>query len=148
MRLGSRGRLGVPVAFHADSPRAPLEPLTLESAAVNRITINGNLTGEHERGSLDAGLRAITINAAWVMGYEDEIGSIRAGKKADFTILEADPYKVSPKRIKDIKIWGAVFEGPPAPLSANSLRRIHPGRLQSISTARFAAHSEGIPVRS
>mgnify|MGYP000844843543 FL=1 len=119
VRLGSLERLGVPFAFHSDSPMAPLEPLTLVSAAVNRITINGNLTGEHERVSLDAGLRAITINAAWVMGYEDEIGSIRAGKKADFTILEADPYKVSPKRIKDIKIWGTVFEGTPAPLSAN-----------------------------
>jgi predicted amidohydrolase YtcJ len=119
VRLGSLERLGVPFAFHSDSPMAPLEPLTLVSAAVNRVTINGNLTGEHERVSLDAGLRAITINAAWVMGYEDEIGSIRAGKKADFTILEADPYKVSPKRIKDIKIWGTVFEGTPAPLSAN-----------------------------
>jgi predicted amidohydrolase YtcJ len=50
------------------------------------------------------------------MGYEDEIGSIRAGKKADFTILEADPYKVNPKRIKDIEIWGTVFEGTPAPI--------------------------------
>ena len=117
VRLGSLERLGVPFAFHSDSPMAPLEPLTLVSAAVNRITINGNLTGELERVSLDAGLRAITINAAWIMGYEDEIGSIRAGKKADFTILEADPYKVNPKRIKDIKIWGTVFEGTPAPLA-------------------------------
>ena len=116
VRLGSLERLGVPFAFHSDSPMAPLEPLALVSAAVNRITINGNLTGQRERVSLDAGLRAITINAAWVMGYEDQIGSIRAGKKADFTILEADPYEVNPKRIKDIKIWGTVFEGVPAPL--------------------------------
>jgi predicted amidohydrolase YtcJ len=116
VRLGSLERLGVPFAFHSDSPMAPLEPLTLVSAAVNRITINGNLTGSLERVSLDAALRAITINAAWIMGYEDEIGSIRAGKKADFTILEADPYKVNPKRIKDIEIWGTVFEGTPAPI--------------------------------
>jgi predicted amidohydrolase YtcJ len=117
VRLGSLERLGVPFAFHSDSPMAPLEPLTLVSAAVNRLTINGNQTGELERVSVDAGLRAITINAAWIMGYEDQIGSIRAGKKADFTILEADPYKVNPKRIKDIKIWGTVFEGTPAPLA-------------------------------
>jgi predicted amidohydrolase YtcJ len=106
----------MPFAFHSDSPMAPLEPLTLVSAAVNRVTINGNLTGANERVSLQAGLRAITIDAAWVMGWEDEIGSIRAGKKADFTILEADPYKVGPKHLKDIKIWGTVFEGQPAPL--------------------------------
>ena len=116
VRLGSLERLGMPFAFHSDSPMAPLEPLTLVSAAVNRVTINGNLTGANERVSLQAGLRAITIDAAWVMGWEDEIGSIRAGKKADFTILEADPYKVNPKRLKDIKIWGTVFEGTPAPL--------------------------------
>ena len=116
VRLGSLERLGVPFAFHSDSPMAPLEPLRLVSAAVNRVTINGNLTGANERVSLEAGLRAITIDAAWVMGWEDKIGSIRAGKKADFTILEADPYQVEPKRLKDIKIWGTVFEGMPAPL--------------------------------
>ena len=107
----------MPFAFHSDSPMAPLEPLTLVATAVNRITINGNLTGPNERVSLEAGLRAITIDAAWVMGWEDEIGSIRAGKKADFTILDNDPYKVKPKRLKDIKIWGTVFEGTPAPIS-------------------------------
>ncbi|MGB2420987.1 MAG: amidohydrolase [Porticoccaceae bacterium] len=117
VRLGSLERLGVPFALHSDSPMAPLEPLTLVSAAVNRVSINGNLTGELERVSLDTALRAITIDAAWVIGYENEIGSIRAGKKADFTILEADPYRVHPKRIKDIKIWGTVFEGVPAPLA-------------------------------
>ena len=66
--------------------------------------------------SASVSLRAITIDAAWVMGWEDEIGSIRAGKKADFTILEADPYEVGPKHLEDIKIWGTVFEGQPAPL--------------------------------
>ncbi|MDG1082080.1 MAG: amidohydrolase [Porticoccaceae bacterium] len=116
VRLGSLERLGMPFAFHSDSPMAPLEPLTLVSAAVNRVTINGNLTGANERVSLDAGLRAITIDAAWVMGWEDQIGSIRAGKKADFTILEADPYEVGPSGLKDIKIWGTIFEGLPAPL--------------------------------
>jgi len=117
VRLGSLERLGVPFAFHSDSPMAPLEPLTLVSAAVNRVTINGNLTGANERVSLDAGLRAITINAAWVMGWEDQIGSIRAGKKADFTILDKDPYQVGAEGLKDIKIWGTVFEGSPAPIS-------------------------------
>ena len=44
---------------------------------------------------------------------EHEIGSIRAGKKADFTILEADPYETPLKDLKDIPIWGTVFEGRP-----------------------------------
>lgn len=116
VRLGSLERLNVPFTFHSDSPMAPLEPLTLAAAAVNRITINGNLTGANERVSLDAALRAITIGAAWVIGWEDEIGSIRAGKRADFTVLEADPYEVGAEHLPEIRIWGTVFEGEVAPL--------------------------------
>jgi predicted amidohydrolase YtcJ len=111
VRLGSLERLGVPFALHSDNPMAPLSPLTLAHAAVNRVTINGNLTGANERISLDAALRAITIDAAWVMGWEDEIGSVRAGKRADFAVLEADPYETDPDKLKDIVVWGTIFEG-------------------------------------
>ena len=117
VRLGSLERLGVPFALHSDSPMAPLQPLTLAANASNRVTINGRRTGAAERISLQAALRAITIDAAWIVGWEDEIGSIRAGKRADFTVLEADPYEVGVAGLKDIGIWGTVFEGKPYPLA-------------------------------
>ncbi|MFK8041602.1 amidohydrolase [Congregibacter sp.] len=112
--LGSVERAGIPLALHSDAPMAPLEPLTLAWTATNRVTINGNATGQEQRISLDAALRGITIDAAWVMGWENEIGSIRAGKRADFTVLEQDPYAVGVKKLRDIPIWGTVFEGRPA----------------------------------
>jgi predicted amidohydrolase YtcJ len=111
VRLGSLERLGVPFAFHSDNPMAPLSPLTLAWAAANRVTINGNLNAPRERVSLDAALRAITIDAAWVMKAEDQIGSIRAGKRADFTALAADPYAVGAPGLRDIQVLGVVFEG-------------------------------------
>lgn len=117
VRLGSLERLGVPFALHSDSPMAPLQPLTLAYNASNRVTINGRRTGAAERISLDAALRAITIDAAWIVGWENEIGSIRAGKRADFTVLEADPYEVGVEGLKGIGIWGTVFEGQPFPLA-------------------------------
>ena len=117
VRLGSLERLGVPFALHSDSPMAPLRPLTLAANASNRVTINGRRTGAAERISLQAALRAITIDAAWIVGWEDEIGSIRAGKRADFTVLEADPYEVGVEGLKGIGIWGTVFEGKPFPLA-------------------------------
>lgn len=116
VRLGSLERLGLPFALHSDSPMAPLSPLTLAWNATNRVTINGKLTGAQERISLDAALRAITIDAAWIVGWENEIGSIRAGKRADFTVLDADPYEVGVGKLKDIGIWGTVFEGELHPL--------------------------------
>ncbi|MEH6637356.1 MAG: amidohydrolase [Halioglobus sp.] len=116
VRLGSLERHGVPFALHSDSPMAPLSPLTLAYNATNRVTINGNLSGANERISLDAAMRAITIDAAWIMGWEDDIGSIRAGKRADFTVLESDPYQVGARGLKDIGIWGTVFEGEVHPI--------------------------------
>lgn len=65
---------------------------------------------------VDAALRAITIDAAWIMGWEDEIGSIRAGKRADFVVLEKDPYKVKSMELKNVPIWGTAFEGRVYPL--------------------------------
>jgi len=65
---------------------------------------------------VDQALRAITVEAAYVLGREHEIGTIRAGKKADFTVLEADPYAVPELELRDIAIWGTVFEGRPYPI--------------------------------
>ena len=71
----------------------------------------------NERISVEAAMRAITIDAAYVLGMEDEVGSIRAGKKADFTVLEQDPFEVEPQELRNIAIWGTVFEGRPFPIA-------------------------------
>jgi predicted amidohydrolase YtcJ len=118
VRLGSAERLGIPFALHSDAPMAPLSPLTLAWTATNRVTINGQRTGQTQRISLDAALRAITIDAAWIMGWEDEIGSIRAGKRADFTVLNEDPYEAGPEGLREITIWGTIFEGRPVAIAS------------------------------
>ena len=69
-----------------------------------------------ERITVQQALRAVTIDAAFALRMEDEIGSIVAGKRADFTVLEQDPFDVEPMHLKDIPIWGTVFEGRPYPI--------------------------------
>lgn len=115
-RLGTAARHGVPIALHSDFTMAPALPLNSAWVAVNRLSESGEVLCPEERIDLDQALRAITIDAAYVLGMEHEIGSIRAGKKADFTVLEADPYEVPVEDLKDIPIWGTVFEGRPAPI--------------------------------
>ena len=100
---------------------APLSPLTLAAAAEQRITLNGNQSAPAERISRDAALRAITIDAAWVIGEENRIGSIRAGKRADFTVLEQDPYRVQAAELASIGVWGVVFAGELYPVGAHSV---------------------------
>ncbi|WP_197484046.1 amidohydrolase [Halioglobus sp. HI00S01] len=109
--LGTLKREGMRFGLHSDCPMAPLSPLTLALAAVNRTTINGNKNAEAQKVSVDDALRAITIDAAWLMRMEDQIGSICPGKRADFAVLEQDPYRVDPRKLKDIPIRGTVFAG-------------------------------------
>jgi predicted amidohydrolase YtcJ len=73
--------------------------------------MDGNLMAPRERLTLDQALRAVTSDAAFVLRMEDRIGSIRAGKSADFTVLERDPYEVGVAGLADIPVWGTVFEG-------------------------------------
>jgi predicted amidohydrolase YtcJ len=114
--LNSFASTGMPIAFHSDFSMAPAQPLLLAWAALTRITADGNILAPEERLSLQQVLRAITIDAAYQLGKEDELGSIEVGKLADFTVLEQNPFEVSAETLKDIPIWGTVFEGSVFPL--------------------------------
>jgi hypothetical protein len=92
---------------------APALPLNSAWVAANRINAEGEVMAEAEKLTLDQALRAITIDAAHILGRESEIGSLRAGKMADFAVLEADPYEWGAERLKDVPVWGTVFEGKP-----------------------------------
>jgi predicted amidohydrolase YtcJ len=62
-------------------------------AAVSRITRRGTQLGPDDLAvSLDTALRAHTISAARALGREEELGSIEAGKRADFAVLDRDPH--------------------------------------------------------
>jgi len=110
-RVGTCVREGIPTALHSDFTMAPAKPLTSAWVAVNRISASGDVLGADERISVHQAMRAITIDAAYVLGMEHEIGTIRAGKKADFAVLDDDPYEVDPMDLADVGIWGTVFEG-------------------------------------
>ena len=102
---------GIPYSFHSDLPMGPSAPLYLAWCGINRITNEGNVVAPEQRISVEDGLRAITSEAAYSWRREDDLGSIAPGKIANFTILEEDPYGVAPEKLKDIPIWGTVFEG-------------------------------------
>ena len=110
-RLGSLERKGVPLGLHSDFNMAPIDPLYLAWIATNRVTIAGHDKAPQEKLSLDKAMRAITIEAAQVIGMDAMIGSIAAGKKADFTVLDKDPYAVGAERLREIRVRGVIFEG-------------------------------------
>ena len=117
VRLAPLEALGVSISLHSDLPMAPADPLYLAWAAVTRDTLEGGSARPDLGLSVDKALRAITIDAAYSWRMEDEIGSIAEGKVANFTILDENPYEVAPKALKDIGVWGTVFEGRVFPVS-------------------------------
>ncbi len=113
-RLGSLEREGVTFALHSDYPQVvvPMLPLTAVYTAVTRLAEDGaTVVAPDERIGVERALRAVTIDAAYILGLEDRIGSLEQGKLADFTILEEDPFEVDPHHIKDIPIWGTAVSG-------------------------------------
>jgi predicted amidohydrolase YtcJ len=114
--LGSLSSAGVVVALHSDAPLAPPQPLRAAGAHITRATLEG---GTYEVANAltpyDA-LESITLDAARVLGLQDELGSIEPGKRADFTILDANPLDVPGSDWSEIDIWGVVLDGQQKPL--------------------------------
>jgi predicted amidohydrolase YtcJ len=107
-------KAGVPFTLHTDGPCSPPGPLALISTAVTRrCIIDNSVVGPDQAVSLDEAIRAVTIDAARQIGQGDRLGSLENGKEADFTILESDPYKVSPDAIADIKVSETWVAGEP-----------------------------------
>jgi hypothetical protein len=111
VRMGDVEKAGIPYSFHSDMPMAPGQPLFLMWSGVNRVTNDGNLRGPEQRVSRLGALKAVTLDAAYSLQLEKDVGNIVPGKLANFTILAENPVTSDPMRIKDIGVWGTVNEG-------------------------------------
>ncbi len=83
---------GLRISLHSDWSVTPIEPLRYVQDAVARVmNEGGGVFFSDECISAEAALRAVTIDAAWHCHMDDKVGSLEAGKYADFAILEQDP---------------------------------------------------------
>jgi len=111
VRIKSLTDENIPVSFHSDFAMAPMEPLTLAWTAVNRETAEHSRFSQEQRIDVFTAMQGITIHAARTLDLENEIGSIKEGKRANFAILKENPFKADPMRLKDIVVSGTVYEG-------------------------------------
>ena len=78
---------------------------------------------------------------------EKLVGSLVPGNLADFTILAASPRKVDPVRIKDILVWGAVYEGRVLPVrrasGSSGISKLGPVLVEGM----LRANPEEVPDR-
>jgi predicted amidohydrolase YtcJ len=113
-RLGTLAEAGVTFALHSDYNLVvgPMAPLIAAWVAVNRIAGDeATVMAPGERISVDRALRAITVDAAFVLRRDHEIGSLEVGKLADLAILGADPYEVEPIDLRNVPVLGTIVGG-------------------------------------
>jgi predicted amidohydrolase YtcJ len=89
----------------------PLDSMFTVWTAVNRTTKSGKVLGPDERITPLQALRAITSDAAYQYREERERGTLEAGKVADLVLRSANPLKVDPARLRDVKVVETVKGG-------------------------------------
>ena len=95
---------GIKFSVHMDTPVLPMQSMQMVEDAVVRKTYEGQVLGEQERISVNSALQAITINGAWQSHQEQDLGSLTAGKFADFIVLSDNPLTVDPEQISAIEV--------------------------------------------
>jgi predicted amidohydrolase YtcJ len=104
----------VKTCFGSDWPVAPLNALSGIYAAATRKTLDGkNPNGwiPEQNISVEQAIKGYTIDAAYAGYQENQIGSIEAGKFADFVVLDQDILSIAPEKIIDVNVVLTVFDG-------------------------------------
>lgn len=102
---------GLIFTIHQNAPVISPNVLFSLHNAVNRTTGKNRVLGEEEQISIEEALKAVTIHGAYQIFEETEKGSIKAGKKADFIILNKNPLEEEKSCLKDIKVLETNKEG-------------------------------------
>ena len=104
-RTGACEDQGIRWSLHSDDPVTEMNPLRcMENAVVRNMCRSDELLAPEERVPAAAALRAMTIDAAWQCHSDHEVGSLAAGKFADFVVLAEDPLTVAPETLGEIKV--------------------------------------------
>lgn len=113
VRARSVEKAGIGYSLHSDFMVTDPNPLHMIQMAVTRRTWAEPdfVLAPAERVSVESAIRAVTAEAAWQVGSEHEIGSLESGKLADFVILDRDPRRVDPERIREIAVLETWMNG-------------------------------------
>ena len=111
---------GVKVSSHTDYPAngaSPQNPFGIMEIAMTGQMID-QATGKttplfdtDELITLEQAFQALTINGAWQLGLDNERGSIKVGKYADFVLADKDVFSCPVTDIHKTKVVSTWFEG-------------------------------------
>ena len=108
---GAAATAGMRFSLHNDGTVTPPEPLRNISVAMTRRSRAGRVHGAEHGVSIDQALRAQTIDAAYQLFADTDIGSLEVGKYADLVVLSDDPREVAPEAVADLTVRATYLAG-------------------------------------
>jgi predicted amidohydrolase YtcJ len=102
---------GMKIGGSSDCPVSNPDPRIALRDAVIRRTPSGEIIGPQETLTMEEAIRLYTQGSAYLSFDENRNGSIEIGKRADFTVMAADPRRCSPEEVPEIPISMTVVGG-------------------------------------
>jgi predicted amidohydrolase YtcJ len=105
---------GAKIVNGTDAPVEPLTPIPCFYASVTRKTLKGEPEGGYEpeeKMTREQALRSYTLDAAYGAFQENKLGSIKAGKMADFTVFTKDIMTVPDMEIQSAEVAMTIVGG-------------------------------------
>ncbi|MDJ0979876.1 MAG: amidohydrolase family protein [Erythrobacter sp.] len=100
-------KAGAKLAFGSDTPVEPADPFAGIAVAISRTDENGNPFGgwrAEETVNREQALRAFTADAAYAGFADGRFGRLVPGERADFLLVDRDPFLSSPQEIRRTQI--------------------------------------------
>jgi predicted amidohydrolase YtcJ len=107
---------GVGLPLGSDFPVEAVDPMHGLHAAVTRQDAAGNPPGgwlPDQALTLAEALHGFTAAAAHAGFAERETGQLRPGLRADFIVIDADPFATGAHRLRDLKVRATFVDGQP-----------------------------------
>ena len=101
---------GLPLAWHTDVPFQSPNPFDHLLGFVTRLDTAGRATCPPAEALLDdtlpvdEALSMMTIQSAYALGRDEEVGSLAPGKYADFIVLAANPLSAVPAKLAENRV--------------------------------------------
>ena len=102
---------GLLVGGGSDGPVVPVDPFLSMWWMTTRQTLLGYTLGPSQAITPEEALKLYTINNAYILGVEEERGSIEPGKLADMAVLSQDILNIDPDEIRNTKALMTMVDG-------------------------------------
>ncbi len=110
-RVATAYKVGLRPSLHSDYNVSLVHPLqSARTAVMRQMQANGEVLNPAECATPAQALAAITTNAAWQI-HADDRGSLEVGKRADFAVVDIDPWTSAADGWDTIKVNATYIDG-------------------------------------